>query len=438
MPQSRLCRTIAVLAVACAPARFAVAQDAPASKAAVPTSISVFLDCSFQCDEDYVHTEIGYVNWVRDRAVADVHVLVTTQGTGGGGTEFTFAFLGLRVFSGVGDTLHYVAAASATPDETRKGVVHVLEEGLVPFLARSALADRLEITVKKPVAGAPLVAQAQHDPWNFWVFTTSFSGDGNGDRNNTFTFLTGRFNASRTTQRWKINLAARESYNQSDFKIDSVTTSTFIRRSYSFDQLVVKSIGARWAAGWRSSIGSSTFENKRFSFDATPAVEFDIFPYSESTRRMMTLQYAIGIEGFRYEEETIYGKLDETRPLHTLSLSLSQNQPWGAVNLGLSSGQYLNETSKNYATLFGSMNVRLFKGFNFNLGGNYSAIRNQIFLPRRGATEEEILTQQRQLATNYQYFVFLGINYTFGSVLNNIVNPRFGRDNGGGGTIIMF
>lgn len=437
MHPSRVHRIIVLLAAVTALARGAVAQNVPGARPAAPTSISVFLDCGFQCDEDYVHTEIGYVNWVRDRAVADVHVLVTTEGTGGGGTEFTFAFLGLRAFAGVGDTLHYATAASATPDETRRGVVHVLEEGLVPFLARSALAERLEITVKPPSGGAPLVSQTQHDPWNFWVFTTSLNGNGNGDRNNTFTFLTGSFSASRTTQRWKINLAARESYNESDFKIDSVTTSTFIRRSYSFNQLVVKSLGARWAAGWRSSIGSSTFENKRFSFDATPAVEFDIFPYSESTRRMMTLQYAIGVEGFRYEEETIYGKLEETRPLHTLSLNLSQNQPWGAVNLGLSSGQYLNETSKNYASLFGSMNVRLFKGFNFNLGGNYSAIRNQIFLPRRGATEEEILTQQRQLATNYQYFVFLGLNYTFGSVLNNVVNPRFGRDNGGT-TIIMF
>ena len=37
---------------------------------------------------------------------------------------------------------------------------------------------------------------------------------------------------------------------------------------------------------------------------------------------------------------------------------------------------------------------------------------------------------QRQLLTGYQYFFNFGINYSFGSIFNNIVNPRFG---GGGG-----
>ena len=412
-----------------------LAAQVVSQPAAVPSSIDVFLDCGFRCDEDFIRTEIAYVNWVRDRAVADVHILVTTQNTGGGGTEFTFAFLGQRAFAGIGDTLHYVGGASATPDETRRGVTRMLAQGLVRFLARSTLAERIEISVKQPVGGAQVVTQTRHDPWNYWVFTTSLNGNADGDRNNKFMRLSGRFGASRTTQRWKIQLSANENYNQSDFKIDSVT-STFIRRSYSFNQLAVKSIGARWAVGWRSVVGSSTFENKRFSYNAMPAVEFDIFPYSESTRRMLTMQYAVGVEGFEYREETIYGTFHETRPLHTLSFTLSQNQPWGSVDLGLSSGQYLNATTKNYASLFGNMNVRLFKGFNLNLGGNYSAVHNQLYLSRRDATEQEILTQQRQLATNYQYFVFLGVNYTFGSVFNNVVNPRFGRE--GGGTFFFF
>ena len=32
--------------------------------------------------------------------------------------------------------------------------------------------------------------------------------------------------------------------------------------------------------------------------------------------------------------------------------------------------------------------------------------------------------------TGYQYFFNFGVSYSFGSILNNIVNPRFG---GGGG-----
>ena len=175
-------------------------------------------------------------------------------------------------------------------------------------------------------------------------------------------------------------------------------------------------------------MGSSTYDNKRFSLRAMPAFEFDLFPYSQSTRRLLTAQYAIGYEAFRYSEVTIYKKLHESHPLHTVALSLNQNQPWGSTNIRAEAGQYLDLTYRNYAEVGGDVNVRIFKGLNFNIGGEYEAIRNQLYLPAVGATPEEILTQQRQLATNYQFFVFAGISYTFGSVLNNVVNPRFGRN----------
>src|SRR5262249_27547629 len=152
----------------------------------------------------------------------------------------------------------------------------------------------------------------------------------------------------------------------------------------------------------------STFENKKFSYRVSPAVEFDIFPYSESTRRMLTMQYAVGVEGFRYEEETIYGKLADNHPVHTLSLNLSQNQPSGSVNLVASGSPHLDATNLNSGPLFVGTNLRIYKGLSLNVSGNYPPIRNQIFLPRSGATEQEILLQQRQLATSYSYFVFFG------------------------------
>jgi hypothetical protein len=406
---------------------FAVALPAAAQTPAPPPStISVFLDCGYRCDEDYLRTEITYVDWVRDRAVADVHLLVSSQGTGGGGDEFTLTFIGLRRFAGLTDTLKYVSQNSATQDERRKGMGAVIKSGLVRYVARTTNADRLQISMKK--SDQPAGKQASTtDPWDFWVFRTSFNGFLNGSANNTFKNLNGSFNAGRTTDLWKVNLNVRENYNQSDFTIDDAT-STFIRRSYTFSQLAVRSLGPRLAAGWKSSVGSSTFDNKKFSYRITPAVEYDIYPYSESTRRMFTVQYGIGYEGFKYRDTTIYFRIDDHHPLHTLAFQLSQTQPWGSVNVGLEGGQYLDMTNRNYAQLGGGLNIRLFKGFNVNFDGEYEAIRNQLYLPAQGATKDEILTQQRQLATNYQYFFFVGINYTFGSVLNNIVNPRFGRD----------
>src|ERR1043165_9572245 len=73
------------------------AQDS--TRTAQDSAVRVFLDCpdSF-CDFDDYHTEITFVNWVRDRADAQVHVLITTQTTSGG-QEFTLAFIGLERYA---------------------------------------------------------------------------------------------------------------------------------------------------------------------------------------------------------------------------------------------------------------------------------------------------------------------------------------------------
>jgi hypothetical protein len=73
------------------------------------------------------------------------------------------------------------------------------------------------------------------------------------------------------------------------------------------------------------------------------------------------------------------------------------------------------------------INLRLFEGFSFDIHGNVSMIHDQLSLPKEGATEEEILLEQRQLATQYDYFLSLGLRYTFGSIYTNVVNPRFGE-----------
>jgi hypothetical protein len=57
--------------------------------------------------------------------------------------------------------------------------------------------------------------------------------------------------------------------------------------------------------------------------------------------------------------------------------------------------------------------------------GSVTLLRDQLYLPKGGATEEEILLQRKALSTNYSYFAGIGLTYTFGSIFNNVVNPRF-------------
>ena len=80
--------------------------------------VNLFFDCQAPgChDFDYFRREVPFVNWVRDREVADLHVLVTSQGTGGGGTRYTLAFLGIGAFQGSDHEMTYATSGDATTD----------------------------------------------------------------------------------------------------------------------------------------------------------------------------------------------------------------------------------------------------------------------------------------------------------------------------------
>ena len=160
-----------------------------------------------------------------------------------------------------------------------------------------------------------------------------------------------------------------------------------------------------------------------------------MFPYSESSRRSLTFQYTVGATHYDYREVTIYDRLDETVPHHGLNISLGLKQPWGSVGTSADITQHLNHTERYRSSVFGSADVRLFKGFSFNVFANYSKIKDQIALPKSAVSTEEILLQIRQLHTGYSYFMGFNLNYSFGSIFNTIVNPRFG---GSGGRMFFF
>jgi hypothetical protein len=103
----------------------------------------------------------------------------------------------------------------------------------------------------------------------------------------------------------------------------------------------------------------------------------------------------------------------------------SVKQEWGNINGEASFDQYLHNTGLNALGFYLGANIRLFKGFNFNVGGNYRITRNQINLAAGDVSLEELLLQQQQLLSGYNYRVNVGFSYSFGSIYNTIVNPRF-------------
>jgi len=60
------------------------AQQAPVAGPPAD-SVKVFLDCvNVSCDFDFFRTEITFVDYVRDRKQADVHLLITGKGPAAG------------------------------------------------------------------------------------------------------------------------------------------------------------------------------------------------------------------------------------------------------------------------------------------------------------------------------------------------------------------
>jgi len=397
------------------------AQERAAGPAGSPPAVTVFLDCD-QCDFDYLRTEITFVDYVRDRRLADVHVLVTSTSTGGGGGAYTIAFLGQGRLAGLGDTLVFSSRVTETDDEVRAGLTSAIRIGLVRYAVRAQGVRSVAVTVTG--AGASLARDSgAADPWNAWVFSAGADGYTSGQQSTQSRSFDANLTGDRVTAAWKAHVGLSDSYSESRFETDSVNF-TGIQRQWNASGLLVKSLSSHWSIGATGQLSSSEFLNERRAGALSPAIEYDLFPYAESTRRQLVLQYAMGISAFAYYDTTVYLKTREAMASARATVAFAERQPWGSVNVSAAWSTYLSDPRKNHAQISGGLNFRVLEGLTINLGGSYSSIHDQLYLPNEGATAAEILTQQHQLLTNYNYSMSFGFSYTFGSIFNNVVNPR--------------
>jgi hypothetical protein len=187
-------------------ASFAVAQE-PAAAAdqevrEAEETVRVFLDCRTRCDFDYIRREIPYVDWVRDRQDAQVHVLVTSRRTGAGGRENTLAFIGLGDMASVSDTLLQISSPTDTDAEEREQLTRTIELGLVAYVARTPQAAWIEVTWTKPTEKR-LPAVEAGDAWNSWIFRLRSNGSLGGETRTSDYSVSGSVSANRTTEEMK-------------------------------------------------------------------------------------------------------------------------------------------------------------------------------------------------------------------------------------------
>jgi hypothetical protein len=403
-----------------------VPLDASAQLPGAQKPLRVYLDCN-DCFADYLRTEIQWVDFVRQREDADVHLLSSSNETGGGGREVVLRFVGAGRFQGVDHELRAITLTAETEDTRRRAILRTVSVGLLHYIAREGLPSDLNVSVRPERKDA--AAQTTTDPWNFWVF--GLSGDASVDAEESNRQWSWDFGASadRVTREWILGFGVNFEHETERFNLDEEEDEEFevTRRERDFDFFAAKSLGEHWSAGLRGSLRSSTFENTTFAAEFAPAIEFNVFPYSQYATRQLRFEYSVGAEHARYEEVTLFDKLRETLPIHRAQVTLDQRQPWGTLQAGVEWSQYLNDASKYRLEVDGDVSVRLIRGLSLNFEGSASRVRDQISLPRRDASPEEVLLRLRELRSGYELSFNVGISYRFGSIFNNIVNPRFGR-----------
>jgi len=409
------------------PANILSQENQSAADTTRAMAVKIYLDCN-DCDMNYTRQEIPYINYVRDVREAEVYILVTDQDAGSGGEQVTFNFQGQGKFKGLNDTLTYTSSPDQTNTVIREKRTNMLKMGLMRYVAKTPLFNEIEINHNRDLESEEVI-----DRWNNWVFEISTEPQFESEETNTELDLRNSINISKITPDIKLEIEMDHFFNRERFiedaGTDEETINTYTTSALMIDNLFVKSLSEHWSAGLRWNLGSSTRENYHFAADFLPSVEYDIYPYSEATHRQLRILYGAGIQFNNYIDSTVYNKVKENLFLQRLNIAFKIQKKWGSINLLLIASNYFHDFSRNRIELGSSINIRIVKGLSISINGGIAHINDQLNLKKGDVSEAERLLQLRELATKYRVEGGIELTYTFGSIYNNIVNPRFSSSN---------
>lgn len=106
-----------------------------------------------------------------------------------------------------------------------------------------------------------------------------------------------------------------ETYIGFYYSLDRYTIGEEVIRSESRSQFggvsVVKSLNPHWSLGGFGNFNSSLYNNYKIKVQLSPGIEYNVFPYSESTKRQIRFTYKVGAGYTEYNDTTIYNKIKE-------------------------------------------------------------------------------------------------------------------------------
>ena len=384
---------------------------------------NLYIDCR-SCDITYIRTNVTFVNYVRDQSDADVYLRIDDLRTAGGGREYTLIFSDIGMQNERSDTLRYVSPSTDSSDERRRGLTRYIKIGLIPFITQTAAIEHIDIYYEEQEADPTAEVGEITDPWNNWVFDIDARSWMSGEKTRKdFSFFGGIY-ANRITPEWKIRMRVRGEAEQ-----DRVELSEGLRVSNrnwgEFWSLYAYSLTDHLSAGLFADASFSTYRNIALDMSISPALEYNVFPYGEYSERRFLIVYQISPSYRKYFDTTIFNKNKEFIARQSLSVNIRYDRRWGRFRSNVSGSHFFHDTSLNRLNFNTSLDMRIVKGLSLSISGRYSLINDQIALRRGDATDEEVLLGLQQRATSYSYGFSLGFSYTFGSIYNNVVNPRF-------------
>ena len=383
-------------------------------------SIKLFLKCS--CDSNYIRDQINYIDYVRDQEDANIILEVYGDPNGNRG-KYSIYFIGKNNFIGMDDKLSFESHPKMTNDEIRSGLKDKIQTGILKYLVKTTDINDLNISITKPESNISDNDSLIVDKWKNWIFEISASGYYEKESSRKVNDFNGRFEVNRYTEDWRIETTLRFFKRIEEFlsETNNFKSSRVYKGAYG---KIVRSISDHWSTGIFYGLSEDSYENIKFSNNFSPAIEYSIFPYKDVVRREMVLEYKIGYRKNNYQSKTIYGKNDEFLGTHSFAFKTRYRQNWGDIYSRFSFFTYLHDNSKNRLTFDNYLNIRIFEGFSLRLGAEIRFIRDQINLAAGQASIEDLLLQQRSIATDFYNEFRLGLTYTFGSAFNNIINTR--------------
>jgi hypothetical protein len=397
-----------------------------------PDRLKVFIDCFRGCDKQFIRSEINIVDFLLDRQAADIHILINDQNTGSGGDEYQLIFLGQNRFKRFTDTLYFINDANATDFEERAALIKYIKLGLAPYIARTKMASAIQIDMKDENKGnddKKNLNTSTKDPWNYWVLRIGTNGYFSADEVYKSSRLSGNVSATRITEKNKTGIEFYGGKNLTTYKLDDGNGNLekiIIRNSdFNINQYFVKGIDEHWSCGYEAAVSRNTFSNNKGRYFFRTGVEYAIYPYKQVNTRFFTVSYTVDIRRNVYFDTTLYDKLKETLFGQSVNAKISMYQKWGNISFGASYHNYFHNWNFYNFGINTQVEIRITGGLSFNIYSYGELTRDQLFLPKEGATSQEVLTRRRQLASGYNFYTSFGINYRFGSKLNNFVNPRF-------------